>query len=87
VVPGADHPPDPGGAGGGLRYRGRDLAVLVRLVAAGHGLALLPTGAALDHPAVRRVPLRQPAVVHRTELLLVPGRVDELRGLVEAVRA
>jgi hypothetical protein len=27
------------------------------------------------------------AAVHRTALLHVPGRVDELRGLVEAVRA
>jgi DNA-binding transcriptional LysR family regulator len=83
VVPGTDHPT----AGRGLRYRGRDLTVLVRLVAANHGLALLPAGSALEHPGVRRVPLTRPEVVHRTELLAVPGRQDEVRGLVDALGA
>jgi DNA-binding transcriptional LysR family regulator len=82
VVPGATPPDRPRG----VRYRGRDVSVLVRLVAEEHGLALLPAGLALEHPRVHRVPLRRPDVVHRTELLLVPGRADELRNLVDAVR-
>jgi DNA-binding transcriptional LysR family regulator len=82
VVPGAERP----ASRRGLRYQGRDLAVLVRLVAEERGMALLPAGLALAHPGVHRVPLTRPRVVHRTELLVVPGRQDDVRGIVDAVR-
>jgi hypothetical protein len=82
VVPGAERP----ASRRGLRYQGRDLAVLVRLVAEERGMALLPAGLALAHPGVHGVPLTRPRVVHRTELLVVPGRQDDVRGIVDAVR-
>jgi hypothetical protein len=43
----------------------------------------VPAGLALAHP---RVPLTRLPVVHRTELPVVPGRRDEVRGIVDAVR-
>lgn len=46
-----------------LRYDGGDVDGLLALVAAGQGLALLPARVAAG------VPLRAPALVHRTELL------------------
>ncbi|GAA2774526.1 LysR family transcriptional regulator [Nonomuraea dietziae] len=49
----------------GMTYTGDDLHTVLRLVAAGHGLTLLPAGAA--SPAA--VPLVAPRVVHRIELL------------------
>ncbi|MFE2585890.1 LysR family transcriptional regulator, partial [Streptomyces sp. NPDC059378] len=52
-----------------LRYDGTDVRVLVALAAAGHGLTLLPRAAATGVPGVVAVPLVQPRVVHRTELV------------------
>ncbi|GAA2363639.1 LysR family transcriptional regulator [Nonomuraea africana] len=49
----------------GLTYTGDDLHTVLRLVAAGHGLTLLPA----DSPAPAGVPLVDPRVVHRVELL------------------
>jgi DNA-binding transcriptional LysR family regulator len=48
-----------------MTYTGDDLHTVLRLVAAGHGLTLLPAGAA--SPVA--VPLVAPRVVHRIELL------------------
>jgi DNA-binding transcriptional LysR family regulator len=59
----------PGGFRASLTYRGTDVATLACLVAAGHGLALLPTAALPTHPATAGVPVTAPNVVHRTELL------------------
>jgi DNA-binding transcriptional LysR family regulator len=60
----------PGGPGprAAVRYQGTDVAGLLALVAAGHGVALLP------HPVpagagVVGVPLTAPRLAHRTELL------------------
>ncbi|MGI5243939.1 LysR family transcriptional regulator [Dactylosporangium sp. CA-139066] len=52
---------------GGLAYPGTDTGVLLGLIAAGAGLALLPS-AALP-PALRGVPVAEPRLVHRTELV------------------
>lgn len=52
-----------------LRLEGADLHALTRLVAAGHGLALLPCSAATGVPGTVAVPLTAPRVVHRTELV------------------
>ncbi|MBH5337468.1 LysR family transcriptional regulator [Streptomyces pactum] len=60
-------------AGGGFRpaagYHGADVRGLLHLVAAGHGLALLPHGAAEGAPGVVAVPLTAPRLVHRVELV------------------
>lgn len=78
LVPGGPPP----ATAGRLRYLGHDLTAVVRLVAGGHGLALLPAGAALDHPLVRRLAVRRPDVVHRVELLTLPARSAELAALL-----
>jgi DNA-binding transcriptional LysR family regulator len=62
-------------AGGGqgfrsaLRYEGTDVRVLTALAAAGHGLTLLPRTAADGVPGAVAVPVVEPRVVHRTELV------------------
>lgn len=61
-------------AGGGafrpaLRYEGTDVHALTSLAAAGHGLTLLPRTVADAVPGTVAVPLAEPRVVHRTELL------------------
>jgi DNA-binding transcriptional LysR family regulator len=66
-----------------LTYRGTDVATVACLVAAGHGLALLPAAALPTHPATAAVPLTAPNVVHRTELLHatpVPRPVPPLKS-------
>jgi DNA-binding transcriptional LysR family regulator len=52
-----------------LRYDGTDIRVLIALAAAGHGLTLLPRSAATGVPGAVAVPLTEPRVVHRTELV------------------
>ncbi|GAA3619176.1 LysR family transcriptional regulator [Nonomuraea rosea] len=66
----------------GLDYRGDDVHTVVNLVAAGHGLTLLPA-TSLPEPAgpVRGVALAFPRLVHRVELLhgaLPPGPAADL---------
>ncbi|WP_307680251.1 LysR family transcriptional regulator [Streptomyces sp. V4I2] len=62
-------------AGGGhgfrpaLRYEGTDVRVLTALSAAGHGLTLLPRSVAAGVPGAVAVPVTEPRVVHRTELV------------------
>ncbi len=58
-----------GGFHPSLWYHGTDVAMLGSLVAAGHGLALLPRSAAAALPGVTAVPVSWPPLVHRTELL------------------
>ncbi|MEQ4720655.1 LysR family transcriptional regulator [Nonomuraea sp. B19D2] len=52
----------------GFAYDGAERSVLLALVAAGAGLALLPESVARDRSDVAAVPLAAPAPVHRTEL-------------------
>jgi DNA-binding transcriptional LysR family regulator len=52
-----------------LRYEGTDVHTLTALAAAGHGLTLLPRPAATGVPGTAAVPVTDPRVVHRTELL------------------
>ncbi|QMU69577.1 LysR family transcriptional regulator [Streptacidiphilus sp. P02-A3a] len=64
-----------GGADGyrpSLRYQGTDLRGLAALVAAGHGLALLPRPLADTLADVSPVPLSVPRLTHRTEALHTP---------------
>ncbi|TDO51440.1 DNA-binding transcriptional LysR family regulator [Kribbella sp. VKM Ac-2527] len=57
-----------------LTYTGTDVLSLLALVAAGHGLAVLPASLTLPG-GVAAVPVESPRLVHRTELL--HGHVDE----------
>ncbi|MFF3330940.1 LysR family transcriptional regulator [Streptomyces sp. NPDC002888] len=52
-----------------LRYDGIDLRTLTALSAAGHGLTLLPTSTATGIPGTVAVPITEPRVVHRVELV------------------
>jgi DNA-binding transcriptional LysR family regulator len=52
-----------------LRYDGADASVLAGLVAAGHGLAVLPAPLVAAHPGLAGVPLDAPRLVHRVELI------------------
>ncbi|RJL23060.1 LysR family transcriptional regulator [Bailinhaonella thermotolerans] len=60
----------PGAFPPGPVFEGADPAVLAALVAAGHGLTLLPLPAATGFPGTTAVPLTSPRLVHRVELLL-----------------
>jgi DNA-binding transcriptional LysR family regulator len=51
----------------GLAYPGTDAGVLLSLIASGAGLALLPASALT--PAVRGVPVVEPRLIHRTDLV------------------
>ncbi|MFD7445632.1 LysR substrate-binding domain-containing protein [Streptomyces sp. NPDC059909] len=52
-----------------LRYEGTDVRTLLALVAAGHGLTLLPLSVARSADGTAPVPLTEPRLVHRIELL------------------
>jgi len=52
-----------------LRCDGTDVRTLTALAAAGHGLTLLPRSTAVDVPGTVAVPVTEPRVVHRTELV------------------
>jgi DNA-binding transcriptional LysR family regulator len=52
-----------------LRYEGTDMRGLIALIAAGHGLALLPRPSIDSMPGINAVPLSAPRLVHRTEAL------------------
>ncbi|MEU8656387.1 LysR family transcriptional regulator [Actinoplanes philippinensis] len=59
----------------GLRYEGADVAVLLGLVQAGHGLSVLPASTAEG--------VALPRLVHRVELLLTPGAGEPATRLSE----
>jgi DNA-binding transcriptional LysR family regulator len=58
-----------------LAYRGTDIACLLALAAAGHGLTVLPASGLAAGSGVIGVPVASPALVHRTELVhgTLPG--------------
>lgn len=66
-----------------LRYEGTDVGVLTALAAAGHGLALLPRTAATGVPGAVAVPVVEPRVVHRTELVHAGAPVGAAADLVD----
>lgn len=65
-----------------LRYDGTDVRTLTALAAAGHGLTLLPATIP-PAPGATAVPLTEPRLVHRTELL----RTGEPAGPAATVAA
>jgi DNA-binding transcriptional LysR family regulator len=74
------------GVGGPVVYRGRDLGTLLSLVRAGHGAALLPDGPWVAGPGIIRIPLRHPALVHRTEVVTLRNPAPVVEYLTEALR-
>ncbi|MFF0312192.1 LysR family transcriptional regulator [Streptosporangium sp. NPDC004379] len=73
----------------GFRYDGHDLRTVLKLVAAGHGLALLPASAAADAGAgaLTAVPLTAPRLVHRVEMLCDPLASGEVRAVADRLGA
>ncbi|MBC9727474.1 LysR family transcriptional regulator [Streptomyces sp. TRM68367] len=68
-----------------LRYAGTDVRTLTALAAAGHGLTLLPRSAAAGVPGTAAVPVTDPRLVHRTELLHASSPAGPVAGLVRAL--
>ncbi|KKD05439.1 LysR family transcriptional regulator [Streptomyces sp. WM6386] len=64
-----------------LRYDGTDVRTLTALATAGRGLTLLPRSAATGIPGTVAVPVTEPRVVHRTELV----HAGVLRGAAAAL--
>jgi DNA-binding transcriptional LysR family regulator len=65
-------------AGGSPRivHRINDFNVTAALVAAGHGIALLPRHATADHPGMRLIPLAGTPVARQVDALLRPDRAE-----------
>ncbi|BCY06557.1 LysR family transcriptional regulator [Actinoplanes sp. L3-i22] len=57
----------------GLHYDGAEVTVLTGLIAAGHGLAVLPERLLAGRSDLVAVPIGTPRLVHRVELLRAPG--------------
>jgi DNA-binding transcriptional LysR family regulator len=68
-----------------LRYDGTDVRTLTALAAAGHGLTLLPRSAATGVPGAVAVPVTEPRLVHRTELVYAGSLSGAAARLAEAV--
>ena len=62
---------------GRTRFNGSDSSALGVLVGGGHGLALVPSWWTAGSADVRIVPLSQPALVHRIELLVLRPQADQ----------
>ncbi|MFM9608856.1 LysR family transcriptional regulator [Streptomyces niveiscabiei] len=72
---------------GALRYEGTDVRALTALVAAGHGLTLLPHSAGSGAPGTHTVTLTGPRVVHRVECVyagVLTGAAEEVVGALGA---
>jgi len=67
-------------------FDGADVMTLLELVAAGHGLALLPRRACTLVEGVRTLAVRRPALVHRTELLVLRSATDRHRAIIAALQ-
>jgi DNA-binding transcriptional LysR family regulator len=75
------------GVGGPVVYQGSDLATLLSLVRAGHGVALLPDGPWAAGEGFIRIPLRHPALVHRSEVVTLHNPAPVVEHLIEALRS
>jgi DNA-binding transcriptional LysR family regulator len=73
------------GFGPRLLYAGTDVRGLATVVAAGGGLTALSGSMAGGWPGVTAVPVTEPRVAHRTELLHPHSPGAEAAGLVEAL--
>ncbi|KUL36820.1 LysR family transcriptional regulator [Streptomyces sp. NRRL F-4489] len=68
-----------------LRHRGTDLHGLAALAAAGHGLAALPLPVASALPGITAVPVAEPRLIHRTELVHPANPTDAARELAQLI--
>lgn len=68
-----------------MHYDGTDTQALLSLTAAGNGLALLPQSALTAHPGIAAVPISEPRLVHRVELLHSPTLTGPARLLAAAL--
>jgi len=73
--------------GGAVLYDGNDVVTLLNLVAAGHGSALVPASTPILLAGVVTVPLDQPTLVHRTEVLTLRASASAAEALVEELRS
>jgi DNA-binding transcriptional LysR family regulator len=80
-------PLGPAGHAARAVYDGTDLPTLLALVAAGLGAALLPASAGPFPAGVAAIPLRSPALVHRTELLALRTAAGSQRLVIDALAA
>ena len=74
------------GVGGPVVYQGRDLSTLLSLVRAGHGVAVLPDAPWAAGDGIIRIPLRHPALVHRSEVVTLRNPAPVVERLTEALR-
>jgi len=81
-------PPSPMAASGAAAFvfEGTDLMTLLELVAAGHGLALLPRRVCTVVDGVRTLRVRDPSLVNRTELLILRSAIERHRAIVAALQ-
>lgn len=70
-----------------LRYDGTDVRTLTALAATGHGLTLLPRSAGEAVAGTVAVPVTEPRVVHRTELVHAGSPRGAAAAVVEALTA
>lgn len=74
-----------GGYRASLRFEGTDTRALISLAAAGNGLALLPRSALTAQPGIAAVPIVQPRLLHRAELMHSPTLAGPARLLAMAL--
>ena len=67
-------------------FDGTDLMTLLELVAAGHGLALLPRRVCALVDGVRTLRVRHPTLANRTELLVLRSAIERHRTLITALQ-
>jgi DNA-binding transcriptional LysR family regulator len=70
----------------GFTFDGDDIVTLIELVAAGHGLAMLPTRLCEHAHGVRALHLDRPALVQRTEVLALRTSVERCRPIIDQLR-
>ncbi|MCQ9182398.1 LysR family transcriptional regulator [Streptomyces sp. IBSBF 2953] len=68
-----------------LRYEGADVRVLTSLAAVGQGLVLLPRSVAAGVAGAVAVPVVEPRVVHRIELVFAGALSGAARALTDAL--
>ncbi len=67
-------------------FAGVDVSTVLELVAAGHGLALLPERVCTGVEAVRPIRVSRPTLVHRTELLVLKTGIERHERLIALLR-
>ena len=74
------------GSSNTFAFDGTDVMTLLELVAAGHGLALLPRRACALVAGIRMLRVRRPTLVNRTELLVLRTAIGRHRAIIAALQ-